>query len=486
MPSPPHPSSAKYAVLGEPSKGASEPLLATDLSEERNQPLNSSRACVLVCLFTFLLAFKPSQPHMAQYLRQVKGFSQADIVHYIFPIAAYAQFVLVVLQGYICEFLGYKYAIIMGAGGRVCTRMCMLYGTEIWHFQLSEICYSMGSAMLIIFGGYIFNLVTRENYQRIIAVQQMATLGGHVSAGYVGDILINAFNCDLTVLMYISAVSITSGFLLAFSFPQVSYTKAPSLTKVFRSVKRIYSCPVFLLMLTLWCVLTSVHSLVWGYETSLYDYLKVEQHYVGDYNGILASSGLLLGALSAMLSNNNWVLDQHVSHPHRSMIIEGAIISVCILLMSRPSLTSLSIGFILYFGAYTIMNTSFIGHCGRFAGPPSSETVEGISSSGSAEKSSGTPERGHFAALFTANFLLSQSLQTLLTWIVYSDLKLNVRQACLCMSIYIGTSTLLATGAAMLMYTNGITRVWNRSILSQICHPTTLRVFLNNKYQTFH
>lgn len=49
------------------------------------------------------------------------------------------------------------------------------------------------------------------------------------------------------------------------------------------------------LQLMLWGVLTSVHSLVWGYETSLYDYLKVEQHYIGDYNGILASSGLLLG-----------------------------------------------------------------------------------------------------------------------------------------------------------------------------------------------
>ncbi|EER06151.1 hypothetical protein Pmar_PMAR008282, partial [Perkinsus marinus ATCC 50983] len=238
-------------------------------------------------------------------------------------------------------------------------------------------------------------------------------------------------------LVYISAVSVTSGFLLALSFPQVSYTKTPSLTQVFRSVKRIYSSPIFLLMLMLWGVLTSVHSLVWGYETSLYDYLKVEQHYIGDYNGILASSGLLLGALSAMLSNNDWVLAQHTAHPHRSMIVESGIISLCILLMSRSSLTSLTIGFILYFGVYTIMNTTFIGHCGRFAESSLSTTAS---------------ERSPFAALFTANFLLSQSLQTLLTWIVYPSLKLNVRQACVLMSSYTGISTILATAAAMLIY----------------------------------
>ncbi|KAF4666658.1 hypothetical protein FOL47_003961 [Perkinsus chesapeaki] len=380
---------------------------------------------------------------MAQYLRQVKGFSQGDIVHYIFPIAAYAQFVFVILQGYICEFLGYKYAIIMGAAGRLCTRLCMLYGTEIWHFQLSEICYSMGSAMLIVFGGYIFNLVTKENYQRIIALQQMATLGGHVSAGYVGDILINVFNCDLIVLMYISAISVTSGFLLSFSFPEVSYTKTPSLVKVFRSVKRVYSNPVFLLMLMLWCVLTSVHSLVWGYETSLYDYLKVEQHYVGDYNGVVASSGVLLGALCAMLSNNPWVLAQHMTYPHRSMLLEGAAIGVCIFLMGQPYIATLSIGFILYFGTYTIMNTSFIGHCGRFGA-----SIEDVPSTAPKASNGG----GHFAALFTANFLLSQSLQTILTWLIYSQLKLDVRQACLCMSVYIGVSIALAAGAATIIY----------------------------------
>ncbi|EER12301.1 hypothetical protein Pmar_PMAR001098 [Perkinsus marinus ATCC 50983] len=90
------------------------------------------------CSFTFLLTFKPSEPHISTYLREVKHFTDVDIYTQIYPWWTYSTLVLVFVSAFLAEFVGYKLSLILGACGRVATRFLLLFGTELWHMQMMQ------------------------------------------------------------------------------------------------------------------------------------------------------------------------------------------------------------------------------------------------------------------------------------------------------------------------------------------------------------
>jgi hypothetical protein len=106
-------------------------------------PLPGVRPILAVVL---LQNFKPSEPHIVPYLRQVKGLSNEDIFLRVFPHFTYSYLVFTLLVPLCAGRWGLVAMLQLGAVCRIATRFLLLYGSSLPAFQLLEWTYGVGIA----------------------------------------------------------------------------------------------------------------------------------------------------------------------------------------------------------------------------------------------------------------------------------------------------------------------------------------------------
>ena len=122
----------------------------------------------LLCLFVFLLEFKPSEPHLTIFLQEKKGLPEDQVNNEVYPVSTYTYLCTLLVSCLLCEFLGYRCMIIAGALCRLCTRALLLFSTELLWLQLAEVrasvkgiwkasqkAYELSAVVLYTFAGYV-------------------------------------------------------------------------------------------------------------------------------------------------------------------------------------------------------------------------------------------------------------------------------------------------------------------------------------------
>jgi hypothetical protein len=199
----------------------------SDLSEEllpsrRRRRVNltgtspvSPPSLFALCAFIGLLSFKPSEPHLTTYLVDNVGLSDDDVNNYVYPVWTYSYLPLLILLGGAAESLDYTPVIIVGAVGRLITRLLLLFGTTVAEMQLMQITYALGSVGEIVFYAYVFHCVKRSEYQMATSAAQACHLFAHVLGGLCGDFCLNALGAPVALLFWLSLASVVSGLAVS-------------------------------------------------------------------------------------------------------------------------------------------------------------------------------------------------------------------------------------------------------------------------------
>ena len=84
------------------------------------------RTTAHVCVCAFLLQCKPSEPHVVPYLKDVKGFSSAQVEADILPVSVYASLVFFLLAGPAASGTSTKAVLVAGGACKLLTRVLLL------------------------------------------------------------------------------------------------------------------------------------------------------------------------------------------------------------------------------------------------------------------------------------------------------------------------------------------------------------------------
>mmetsp|Transcript_105169 Transcript_105169/g.201917 ORF Transcript_105169/g.201917 Transcript_105169/m.201917 type:complete len:459 (+) Transcript_105169:139-1515(+) len=263
--------------------------------------------------FIFCLSFKPSEPHLTQYLVSVKGLTEQQVNDDVYPCFTYSSFVILLLvAGSKCIQFGLcsglvrcswqlsdQLLILFGCTGRVITRFLLLFGTGLRQMQLMQVTFSFGTITEVVFYAYILKVVPAEESQSLTAVAQAAFLAAHVVSGFLGDVLLSGVG--LSGLMWISALFVCMAACIACTFRHVDHSEAmqPCNCRPLLAIRAVYSARVFWMTALWWTLNYSVYSIVFSYEPSLYaEYLGKDGP---DLNGSISAVALLVGAAAALV-----------------------------------------------------------------------------------------------------------------------------------------------------------------------------------------
>jgi len=117
----------------------------------------------LLCIFSFLSFFDPSQPFLVTYFTQVKGLTQdqvrcdcstrerqslnaqSKVFDQVFPVWTYAQFVILLIMGFLSESMpsGYKFIVLLGIFGGIVENLLMIFGHGLLTMQVVEVVVAL-------------------------------------------------------------------------------------------------------------------------------------------------------------------------------------------------------------------------------------------------------------------------------------------------------------------------------------------------------
>eukprot|EP01135_Chromosphaera_perkinsii_P005494 Nk52_evm43s352 gene=Nk52_evmTU43s352 len=191
-------------------------------SEEmlRIESKRNFRILVILVLFGFLKAFKPSEAFLYPYLSDTKGFTDDEINNQIFTVLTYSYLISLVMVAVLTKYIGYKIVIFIEAAAQLATRIILVWGNSLFLMQLMQVTFGIACAGEIAYFAYVYTLVDEKFYQKLTSFTRAAVLVGHMSASILGQILVTNFNVEYTVLFYISLASVTCATLTVFFFPR--------------------------------------------------------------------------------------------------------------------------------------------------------------------------------------------------------------------------------------------------------------------------
>jgi len=319
--------------------------------------------------FISLLSFKPSEPHLSHYLRDVKGFTRDAVNNDIYPVYTYTSLVVVSLlaASEVCgvganRIVNDKVIIVFGCLNRIVTRFLLLFGTSLLDMQLMQVTYSMGIVSEVVFQAYCLKVVSLKETQRLTAVVQASYLVSHTAAGFVGDALLRWTSFGLTGLMWISAVSVFLAAVVAMCLRSVDSDHV-SMSNVPDALWRTAKSRRYWLSALWWVPSYAIYQTVYGYESSVY-----EEYVQGaDNNGTIFAVALLMGAVSAL--SLSWRrLEQCALHaPQLLFVFLGGVLAVVTAIMAAwPSVEwALAGSFIVFFMVWGFGNTFFLAETRR-------------------------------------------------------------------------------------------------------------------------
>ena len=177
---------------------------------------------LLICLFTGLVTFKPSEPFLVAFLDCDKSISPHNVIHAVFPVWSYSYLGLLPFVCAAAELIGHKPVVILGAACRLITVLLLLWpmtdGSVMW-MQLSQATIAVGFAAHPALSAIMYRGLPREAYTQGAGLVASTGVLAEVVASLLGQLLISQMHVQLYVLMIMSAISTGAGLLVALLLP---------------------------------------------------------------------------------------------------------------------------------------------------------------------------------------------------------------------------------------------------------------------------
>lgn len=322
--------------------------------------------------FIFFLSFKPSEPHLSAYLKEVKHLTKHQRDAEVYTIYTYGSLLVVSLLALSKvvslkgsrhpAFMSDKAIILLGCSGRMATRLLLLFGEGLLAMQLMQIVYSVGIIGEIAFYAYCLKVVPGQS-QRLTAFTQASYLISHTCAGILGDWLLDHTTIGLVGLMWISAASVFTALLIACTLRSVEPDLVARALQPADHLGAIYSSRCFWLSSLWWVLSYPLYQTIYGYESSIY-YDNIKGH---DHNGTIFAIGLLAGAACSLLPSLKGV---EVAMSRVTLLV--LLLSSCVLVATTSIMAwgtsselAFAVSFMVFFMSWSFANTLFYGETRR-------------------------------------------------------------------------------------------------------------------------
>lgn len=298
---------------------------------------STNQLIVTLCVASFFLSYKPSEPYLTNYLIDSKQFSESQVNQSIYPIYTYSYMLSMLPISYLSLYTGYKYTLLLCCICRECTRVLLIYTNNLLAMQCMQVTFGIAQVDVILMPAYIYHILYQSNniYTRAVAYYYSTKLVGHACAGITAQFLLNVYNVTYTDLQYISMISVSIGFILLVillpndkhirSLPYtdhvhvttinvhpvnnnnnsdnmpVGYTQSGNTILYIKSIIKLYGQPDILMWSFCFCFTYGVTDIVWGYCLSLYYEITSAAGITTNYQGISDVMNRLLSALFAVL-----------------------------------------------------------------------------------------------------------------------------------------------------------------------------------------
>ena len=190
------------------------------------------RVVAPLLIFNFLINFKPSEPFLTQYLKNVKRLTDHELATQVWPWSTFGAFALLLPFGLLAEIFGCRPIIFLGVLGRETTRVLLIFGQGIPTMQAMQFTYSAGVAAQTIFFAYVFMVSQPAQYAQLTSYVLASYHAGNVVAALVGELcvtLLPSWREDQTPLFYFSWLTSSLGLLCFALLPPPVRQPPPSL-----------------------------------------------------------------------------------------------------------------------------------------------------------------------------------------------------------------------------------------------------------------
>ena len=100
--------------------------------------MSTNRLLGLVCAYTALITFKPSEPFLYALLHCSKGLSSDEVTYSVYPFWTYAYLALLPSLSAVTEIVGCRTVVVLGVLGRLSTLLLLLTSSALPWMQLSQ------------------------------------------------------------------------------------------------------------------------------------------------------------------------------------------------------------------------------------------------------------------------------------------------------------------------------------------------------------
>lgn len=193
-------------------------------------PPRHTNVLLLVCTYSFLIVFKPSEPFLVAFMECDKFIPGHDVIHTIFPVWSYAYLALLPITSASAELVGLKTVVLAGVVGRLITLTLLLAPPtdgSILAMQLSQATVALGFAAHPALNAIMYRGLPREAYLQGAGYTASVGVVASFSSSLLGQVLLTSVHVELYELFVISAAFTTAALLFAVLLPSGSASSRP-------------------------------------------------------------------------------------------------------------------------------------------------------------------------------------------------------------------------------------------------------------------
>jgi hypothetical protein len=195
------------------------------------------RTTAHVCVCAFLLQCKPSEPHLVPYLKDVKGFSSAQVEADILPVSVYASLVFFLLAGPAASGTSTKAVLVAGGACKLLTRVLLLWGRTLGAMRLMEVAFAAGAASDLMLYAYLAETAPSADADRPDGVRDApaSISGGGAEGASPASFGSDAPPAGSQVRFATGAASASAmlGYMLAAELGQIAFERGASYDSLF-------------------------------------------------------------------------------------------------------------------------------------------------------------------------------------------------------------------------------------------------------------
>ena len=195
------------------------------------------RTTAHVCVCAFLLQCKPSEPHLVPYLKDVKGFSSAQVEADILPVSVYASLVFFLLAGPAASGTSTKAVLVAGGACKLLTRVLLLWGRTLGAMRLMEVAFAAGTASDLMLYAYLAETAPSADADRPDGVRDApaSISGGGAEGASPASFGSDAPPAGSQVRFATGAASASAmlGYMLAAELGQIAFERGASYDSLF-------------------------------------------------------------------------------------------------------------------------------------------------------------------------------------------------------------------------------------------------------------